>query len=75
MIDHLRGREKVLEAFGWTGRSAIAAHVATWRSDAAAHGHAPSPDAGAMSEDWVPPTSGATRAHRLPRHPWLVPLQ
>ena len=22
MIDHLRGREKALEAFGWTGRRA-----------------------------------------------------
>ena len=58
MIDHLRGREKALEAFGWTGRSAIAAHVATWRSDAAAHGHAPSPDAGACRKTGCHPPAG-----------------
>ena len=51
-----------------TNRPAIVAHVATGRADAAEHRHVPGTASG------IARNSGATRDHRLSRHPWLAPL-
>ena len=51
-----------------TNRPAIVAHVATGRADAAEHRHVPGTASG------IALNSGATRDHRLSRHPWLAPL-
>ena len=51
-----------------TNRPAIVAHAATGRADAAEHRHVPGTASG------IALNSGATRDHRLSRHPWLAPL-
>ena len=48
-----------------TCHPAIVAHVATGRADAAEHRHVPGTASG------IALNSGATRDHRLSRHPWL----
>ena len=54
---------------------------AMWRADTADHRHRlarPHVHAGRLGATrWrrATPASGATRAHRLSRHPWLVPLR
>ena len=51
-----------------TNRPAIVAHAVTGQADAAEHRHVPGTASG------IALNSGATRDHRLSRHPWLAPL-